>query len=194
MLTLLYGECSLMDYDCSGAGPDASFLGVGGQLPLLSNRVYRLIIDTQFIVQMGATGRSGRTDIPNDLSLVDIFAFLQTIFETALVGVDSRIDIVMLYKDHFSISALNADEGYPAASCRPDGCAFRGRVINTLVACPLARHGMESITKCRADACSFAQWRVEKNLPQIFQPGSRFVRVLTEYMSWIIDDRDLPHA
>src|SRR5690606_22706902 len=103
-------------------------------------------------MQMRTGCPPGGADVPDQLTLLHAIALLQAFGETALVGVQGAIAIVMRQDDGIAITILAALEGHHTIGCGMYGGAGRCGIVDALVAAPAAMHRVLAHPEGGADA------------------------------------------
>jgi len=98
------------------------------------------IVDPELVMQVGASGPAGASDVADGFALGYARTRLQAAREAAQVTVASRVLVAMAQDDEIPVPVLLADEFDRAVRCGLDGRAVRCCLIDTLVFAPSAEH------------------------------------------------------
>ena len=99
-------------------------------------------VDLKFIVQVRTGRQAGRTDVANDLSLLDRSASFDTFGEALHMTVKRAIGVAVLNDHGVAVSATTASEQYFTVTGGFDRCATRCGIIHAFVSADFVEDGV----------------------------------------------------
>ena len=155
---LLLGELQVRLVGAARFLEGSHLLGVEGlcRRQVDGHRVDLLSVDAEFVVQVGAGGDPGLSNVADGVALADACAFLDPAGEAVEVPVGGRIGALVFEHDQVAVTALTAGEIDHPVGDRAHFCPSRGAVIDAFVSASDLQDGVKAcVGEARRDARKF---------------------------------------